>query len=102
MKTAILINISLTEFEYMTPYELMLHVEAFLDRQQAEMEEKVSLVWLGEHYHRLKKLPSLKKILKDMQPNKGPMTNDEMLEMVKQLNSQFGGELILAETKEGD
>lgn len=102
MKTAILINVSLTEFEYMTPYELMLHVEAFLERQQAQIEEKVSLVWLGEHYHRIKKLPSLKKIIKDMQPTKGPMTSDEMLEMVKQLNAQFGGEIISAETKEGD
>jgi hypothetical protein len=102
LKTAILINISLTEFEYMTPYELMLHIEAFFEKQQAEMEEKVSLVWLREHYHRVKKLPSLKTILKDMQPNKGPMTNDEMLAMVKQLNAQFGGEIISAETKEGD
>lgn len=101
MKTAILINISLTEFEYMTPYELMLHLEAYLEKQQAEMEEKVSLVWLREHYHRVKKLPPLKSILKDMQPNKRKMTNDEMLSMVKQLNSQFGGEVISAKTKEG-
>ena len=46
MRTAILINVSLLEFEYMTPYELMLHVEAFLEKQQAELEEKVTLVWL--------------------------------------------------------
>lgn len=101
MKTAILINISLTEFEYMTPYELMLHIEAYLEKQQAEMEEKVSLVWLAEYYHRVKKLPSLQKIIKDMQPNKGQMTDDEMLSMVKQLNSQYGGEILSAKTKEG-
>lgn len=101
MKTAILINVSLTEFEYMTPYELMLHVEAFLEKKQAAVEEKITLVWLGEFYHRTKKLPSLKKVIKDIQPTKGPMTSDEMLAMVKQLNSQFGGE-ISAKTKEGD
>jgi hypothetical protein len=101
LKTAILINISLTEFEYLTPYELMLHVEAYLEKQQAGLEEKVTLVWLGEYYHRTKKLPSLQKVIKEIQPNKGQMTTDEMLKRVKQLNAQFGGEVISAEAKEG-
>jgi hypothetical protein len=48
----------------MTPYELMLYTETFTEMQQAKLEEKLSLVWLGEYYHRVKKLPSLKDELK--------------------------------------
>jgi hypothetical protein len=80
----------------------MLHVEAYLEKQQAEVEEKITLVWLGEYYHRIKKLPTLKKILSELKQDKNLMTSDEMLAKVKQLHTQFGGEIVSAEMKEGD
>ena len=64
LKTAILMGISLTEFDYMTPHELAVYAEAFLERRTAEFEEKVTLVWLHEYYHRQKYLPSLKDEIK--------------------------------------
>ena len=76
----------------MTPYELSLYLEAYLEKQEAEMQEKLTLVWLGEYYHRTKRLPSLKDELKKITGGKNKvMTDAEMLQMVKELNVKFGG-----------
>lgn len=101
LKTAILMQLSLEEFDYMTPYELAVYAEAFLERKTAELEEKITLVWLNEYYHRQKYLPSLKEELKKMtgKSKNGEMSDDEMLEMVKRLNHQMGGSVI---SKDGE
>lgn len=79
----------------MTPYELSLFIEAYTEKQQAEIEEKLTLVWLGEYYHRTKRLPSLKDELKKLSGEKNKvMTDAQMLQMVKELNTKFGGEVI--------
>lgn len=94
MKTAILIGLSTQEFDEMTPYELSLCLEAYTERQEAELKERLTLVWLGEYYHRTKRLPSLKGELRKIsaQPTKKKvMTDNQMLEMAKFLNAQFGG-----------
>lgn len=76
----------------MTPYELSLSVEAYFERQEAEMKDRLTLVWLGEYYHRTKRLPNLKDELKKITGEaKQAMTDDEMLQQVKRLNAQFGG-----------
>jgi len=91
LKTAILIGLSIAEFDEITPYELMIHLEAYQEGQQNDLQERLTLVWLGEYYHRLKRLPKLKDELKKLMPNDQAMTDEEMLEMVKTLNTQFGG-----------
>jgi hypothetical protein len=80
----------------MTPYELSLCIEAYLERQEAEMKDRLTLVWLGEYYHRTKRLPKLQDELKKItgEASKPVMTDDQMLEMVKSLNAQFGGTTI--------
>jgi hypothetical protein len=76
----------------MTPYEFALHVEAFQEMKEQESKEKLTLVWLGEYYHRTKRLPSLKSELKKISgESQKVMSDNEMLEMVKRLNKQFGG-----------
>lgn len=78
----------------MTPYELSLHCEAFTERLAAKQEEQISLVWLGEYYHRVKKLPSLKEVLRDIkQDSKKEMSEEEMKKMVRQINAQLGGKV---------
>lgn len=86
-------GISISEFEEMTPYELNLYGEAFVERETAKKEEQLTLVWLGEFYHRIKRLPSLKSELEKLTGKKHikEMSDKEMLEMVEQLNDKFGG-----------
>jgi hypothetical protein len=92
MKMAILCSISISEYDEMTPYELNLCIEAFTERMEAESQEKIILTWLGEHYHRLKKLPSMKKALEQFfGKHEKYMTDEEMLLVAKKLNAQFGG-----------
>jgi hypothetical protein len=57
------------------------------------MKDKLTLVWLGEYYHRTKRLPNLQKELRKItgEEEKPAMTDDEMLQKVKHLNAQFGG-----------
>jgi hypothetical protein len=76
----------------MTPYELTLYIEAVSERKEVETQEKLTLVWMGEYYHRLKRLPKLQEELKRLSGgNSKKMTDEEMLETVKALNAQFGG-----------
>jgi len=59
------------------------------------LKDKLTLVWLGEYYHRTKRLPKLKDELKKVSgESQRVMSDDEMLEMVKRLNQQFGGKVI--------
>jgi hypothetical protein len=67
----------------------------YLEVQEAELKERLTLVWLGEYYHRTKKMPSLKDELKKVSGKQKPeMTDKQMLEVVKSLNKQFGGTYI--------
>lgn len=92
LKTAILIGLSIEQFEYMTPYELSLTLEAYTESKEDELKEQLTLVWLGEYYHRTKRLPSLQNELKKVAgETKKDMTDDEMLAVVKTLNAKFGG-----------
>jgi hypothetical protein len=77
----------------MTPYELSLCVEAHFEKLESEMKDRLTLVWLGEYYHRTKRMPSLQKELKKItgEEEKPTMTDDQMLQTVKRLNAQFGG-----------
>jgi hypothetical protein len=73
----------------MTPYELSLHIQDYNEKRIQEDKDKIALVHLGEYLHRTKKLPTLKQLLG--QDKKKVMTDEEMLEQVKQLNAIFGG-----------
>jgi hypothetical protein len=88
-------GISIADFEYMTPYELSLYAECYHHKIVNEREERITLVWLGEYYHRIKKLPPLTdEIRKLMGKPKRAMTDEEMLKMAEVLNAQFGGNVI--------
>jgi hypothetical protein len=95
LKTAILIGLSLEQFNDMTPYELALFSEAYAEKSEAELKERLTLVWLGEYYHRTKRLPKLKDELRKVSGEKDRvMTSDQMLSVVHKLNKQFGGKVI--------
>jgi hypothetical protein len=78
----------------MTPYELALYVETVSEIKEAEIQEKIALVWMGEYYHRMKRLPKLQDELKKFSNGDKNMTDEQMLETVKALNAQFGGTFV--------
>ncbi|WP_066316973.1 hypothetical protein [Bacillus sp. FJAT-29814] len=92
MKSAIHIGLSLSDYNEMTPYELNLKILDYNEKRKREDEDKLTLVWLGEYWHRIKKLPPLKEVLGHKGKPK-QMTNEEMLNEVKRLNAALGGEV---------
>jgi hypothetical protein len=75
---------------------LALISEAYAEKAEAELKERLTLVWLGEYYHRTKRLPKLKDELRKIsgETSNRAMTNEQMLAVVHSLNKQFGGTVI--------
>jgi hypothetical protein len=83
-------GLSIQEYNEMTPYELTLHAEIYQEKQKFDQEERLSLVWMGEYFHRVEKLPTLNEILGKKEEMK-EMSAEEMLANVMQLNSALDG-----------
>lgn len=86
----------------MTPYELTLHILAYNEKQKLEnekrkikFEEELTVAYFGALWQRVEKLSikNLKELIEKInQPNKKKqMTNEEILNEVKKLNTAFGG-----------
>ena len=73
----------------MTPYELTICMESYADKEKERSKELIIQAYYTEAFARMKKLPKLKDLLKD----KKKQTDDEMLKVVKKLNSMLGGEV---------
>lgn len=97
LETATLIGISPLEFWHLTPFEFGLMVKSYSIKTKAENEERITLAYVNAYWNAQwmagkSKPPTLEKIL---YPNKQKeaMTDEQMLERVKQLNAVFGGEV---------
>jgi hypothetical protein len=88
-------GLSINEYNEMTPYELNIHAEIFEEKQKFDQEERLTLVWMGEYFHRVEKLPTLNELLGKKKESK-EMTAEEMLQKVMQLNSALDGTVIKA------
>ena len=97
MKLAISVEVPLSEFWRMTPYELNLVAEDYWEKGKKKFEEKLSLEyynamwtiqWLGKKAQHPR---PLKEILDNLYKEKKVMTDDQMLYQVKLLNKLFGG-----------
>ncbi|MCP8969726.1 hypothetical protein [Ectobacillus ponti] len=75
----------------MTPYELNLFINGYYEKQKQEQENDITLAYLTAYWHRVKKMPALKDVLKQPQQPKKQMSNEQMFERVKALNAAFGG-----------
>jgi hypothetical protein len=88
-------GLSIRDYEYMTPYELMLAVEEYQDRMRIEHELMVMQAYLTAAWQRSKRMPKLADVLRKTQP-KGPQhqqTPEEMLAVMMQFHrARKGGE----------
>ena len=101
LKTATLCGTSPLEFWELTPFELNCVIQAYASNQKAKQEQQIAIAyaqahwtiqWLGK-----RKPKTLKQILEDINKPHKVMTDNEMLETVKQLNAMFGGEVKIEE-----
>lgn len=90
-------NLSLTEFWNMTPYEFFILVEGYTEREEERSKGLIAQAYYTEAFARMKKLPKLEKILNASKPKK-KQTDEEMLRVVEELNRRLGGEIIGSST----
>lgn len=81
----------------MTPYELSLAISIYNEKRTFENDEKITLtyinaLWTAQWMGGKQKPPSLQKLLSTNEKKK-EMTDEQMLNKVKQLNAALGGEV---------
>jgi len=81
----------------MTPRDFFDIVHAYNEQMMEESKEKlvltyVNALWTAQWMYGKRKPPKLEKLLGRISKSK-PMTAEQMLEKVKQLNALFGGEV---------
>lgn len=96
LRNAIRADVSIKEFNEMTPYELFLTIDIYSKKEKEKQSSKlreiyIAAVWTSRWVF-AKKIPSFESILKESEPRKD-MTDEEMLLKVQQLNAVFGGEV---------
>ncbi|WMT42851.1 hypothetical protein RE628_11505 [Paenibacillus sp. D2_2] len=89
MKLALRVELSISEYNEITPHELNLHIQAYNERMTYENKERLTAAYLTAGLARAKKMPDLKKILGEDKPDM--QTDEKMLQVVKQLNAAMGG-----------
>ena len=92
MELATSIGVSITEFWEITPFELSMAARGYSKRQEQWQKESIYQAYLISRWVWAKKI-DIKKFLGDQKP-KRRMTDQEMLERVKQLNALLGGEVV--------
>lgn len=91
MELATSIGMSITEFWEITPFELSMAARGYSKRQEQRQKESMYQAYLISRWVWAKKI-DIKKYLGENKP-KRRMTDEEMLERVKQLNVLLGGEV---------
>ena len=91
MELAALIDMSITEFWEITPHELNIRAKGYAKRQEQQQKLTIYQAYLISRWVWSKKI-DIKKYLGENKP-KRKMSDEEMLERVKQLNALLGGEV---------
>lgn len=90
MKVAAATNINIQDFWFMTPLELDIYMNAYVDKVKLENENSLAVAYTNAALQRSKKMPPLKELIKDKPKQQ---TTEQMLATVKHLNAMFGGEV---------
>lgn len=96
---AIRIGLSIDYYNEITPHELNLHIQAYNEQLQHERQQGLTLAYLTAYWGRVKKMPSLKSLLDDMDSSRSSTakTDEQLLRMVRQLNAAMGGKEVKRE-----
>lgn len=100
LELAAFIGVPMGEFWEMTPYELTLVAKSYVKRQEIRQQESVIQAYLISRWVWTKNV-NIEKILKELgiKKEKKVMSDIDMLNQVKILNSLFGGTVIEKQDK---
>jgi hypothetical protein len=85
--------VTVKEYGELTPRELILIVEGYNELRQRKREDIITSSYYTAKLQRAQEIPSLKKLIEDSRPKKlTRQTSEQMFDVVKLLQTQFGGE----------
>ena len=75
----------------MTPFELDAYAEAFNTKQDELREQIITQAYLTAALWRMDKMPTLQSLLKKKDPEKQAMSENDLLQFMRNLNAEAGG-----------
>lgn len=78
----------------MTPHELAISIEEYQKRELYQHRERITAAYMGAYLQRVKRMPKLEKLIGDQPKKKKPMTDRQMLDMIRLLNKKIGGKEV--------
>jgi len=75
----------------MTPRELQIYLDAKKEINRNKINELLFVAWHVEAFARQKKLPKLSKIISEKKKKPAKQTNNDMLDMIRNINAALGG-----------
>lgn len=79
------------EFWRLTPYETRLFIESFVRRQKGKYQYGVWIAWHAAAMGRMRRMPSLGKVLRSILTGDQKQSVEEALEVARSINSLVGG-----------
>jgi len=98
---AVRCGIKSADFWDMTPKEIMITGEIYAEDKQSSLERDLSIAYIASRLVMASKPPKLDALIESTRPKK-EQTDEEMLNVVKQLNAMFGGKVKYKEVSEGE
>lgn len=77
------------QFWQLTPTEFTDMVEGYKWRAEQAYKDRIEIAWLTAHFQRLKRLPSLDKLLKDSSVDKPKISKEERERKLAELKAKF-------------
>ncbi|TYP67698.1 hypothetical protein [Paenibacillus methanolicus] len=87
-------GIPLRDYDEMTPHELAIFIEENQKREKFMHDERVTQAYLNAVLQRAKRMPKLEKLIGKAPVKKKPMTDKQMLNVIRALNKQMGGKEV--------
>ena len=83
---------SIAEYGDITPRQLMIVVEEYNERRQQQREQALTPAYMAAYWQRVRRPPSLKKVLQDARPKVvKPQSPEQMLAFAMQFNARMTG-----------
>lgn len=89
LENAARIGIGITEFWTLTPRELSIYIDAYIERIKHDEDNHMVYAYVGAYLQRVKNMPALEKFLEKTEDKE--QAPEDMLESLKKLNASLGG-----------
>jgi hypothetical protein len=84
------VGVRIAEYNEITPAELNMYIDAYNKQMQRDSEQQLTSAYMAAYWQRVKRMPSLKDVLKKGN-QRTAQSPEQMLAEVQKLNAALGG-----------